>query len=382
MNIVKITTLAFLVISFASCKRDYADSPNKAPVNIAATPNFTCSALTSDMPSIDFSLVAGVPISFAATFNETVTWKIELIGQTSTAKKTISGTSSSINAMNSAWYGNHDGLFYFESGENVTANLIVSGREQVCASTSFAILGVRDAITDTPTFMLVDKYADMENIGAVYPYQFSIFPPPPTSPFLPNYKLQDSIIQAPQGQRYLRLEGSSTAANGIFVGGVQCRINPAANQYFLPTTWTDPTKIYLNVFVRGMDKLPENDFPFATLSFECHEDDNMNMSTAANCQTYNDSLGANPDNFCPSGEDAWVYQVQVQHIGWKLFSCRYSDLLPSADIANGGSGNRKLEPQKLARVQLGLLSNPQFHRVSVDVDYVCFTYGAPLDPTK
>jgi len=379
MNIVKIITLAFLMICFASCKTNHADSPNKAPVNIAASPNFVCGTLTTSAPFIDYSY-PGVSISFAVTFNETVTWKIELIGQTSTAKKIISGTSSSINAMNSAWYGNHDGLFYFESGENVTANLIVSGREQVCASTTFGILGVRDAVTDTPTFMLVDKYADMESVTAGYPDQFSIFPP--TSPFLPNYKLQDSIIQAPQGKRYLRLEGSSTAANGIFVGGIQCRKNAAANSYFLPPTWTDPTKIYLNVFVRGMDKLPADDFPFATLSFECHEDDNMNMSTAANCETYNNSLGANPDNFCPSGEDAWVYQVPVQHIGWKLFSCRYSDLLPSADIANGGSGNRKLEPQKLARVQLGLLSNPQFHRVSVDVDYVCFTYGAPLDPTK
>jgi hypothetical protein len=194
--------------------------------------------------------------------------------------------------------------------------------------------------------------------------------------------LQNQTIRAPEGTHYMHMEGVSTAVNGFFVGGLQSRINSGATAHFFPATWTDPTKIYLNVYVRGIDHLPAGNFPYATLNFECHEDDNNNMSTAANCATYAYPGGGNADSFCPSSEDSWVFTIPVRHIGWQLFSCKYSDLTPSADFANGGFGNKKLEPQKVCRVQFGMISSPPFNRVSVDLDYACFTYGAPYDPKK
>lgn len=378
MNIFKIATITLLIISFASCKRDYADSAAKAPTNISATSGFTCGSLVANNDA-DFPLT--LYPSFTATFNETVTWKIELIGQTSTASKTISGTSSSINASNSTWVGNHDGLYFFEKGETVTANLIISGKSGVCSSTTFTIVTARNANASTPTFMLASPSSDYETAGA-YPFEFNIGGTTVNMP-------QNEVIRAPEGVQYMRIEGVSAESNGFFVGGLQSRknataaFNPADSAGYFPLTWTDPNKIYLNIYVRGIDNLPAGNFPYSILNFECHEDDKRNPSTVDNCSYYaKEPAGTNTDYFCPSSEDSWVFKIPIRHTGWQLFSCKYSDLLPSEDFANGGFGNRKLEPQKVARVQIGLVSSPPFNRVSADIDYACFTYGAPYDPKK
>jgi hypothetical protein len=373
MNIFKIATLSLLIISFAACKRDYTESPGKA-TNISASSSFTSSTFTVSGDA-DFPL--DIKPSFSVTFSETVTWKIELTGQNSTATKTISGTSSVINAANSTWIGNHDGLYFFEKGEKVTANLIISGKAGVFASTTFTIAGARDTKTATPTFMLVSNSSDFETTGS-YPSQFGIGGSQVYTP-------QNDKIRAPEGVQYLHLEGVSAETNGFFVGGLQFRRNTIASTTFFPPAWTDPDKIYLNIYIRGIDNLPAGNLPYANLNFECHEDDNKNLSTTTNCSYYANRPGPptnNPDHFCPSSEDSWVFKVPVRHTGWQLFSCKYSDLLPSEDFANGGFGNRKLEPQKVCRVQLGMVSSPPFNRVSIDLDYACFTYGAPFDPKK
>lgn len=384
MNIVKNIGLfiAFTVIIVSCQKRDYNDSGVMKPTNISASGNFNCGTLATQFggaptKSIDFS--SGVPLEFAATFNETVTWKIVLRGQSSTAIKTITGTSSVLNASNATWSGNHDELYFFEKGEKVSADLIISGKDGICTTDTVTILQTKDSKTSTATFMLVNPNSDFEAAGA-YPAQFSIF----RSPYAPLFISQDDTIQAPEGVKYLRLYGKSSEANGFFVGGVQCRKDAKAEGYFFPKQWTDPEKIYLNVYVRGIDNLPAGCKPYATLNFECHEDDRGDMSDEDNCDYYASKkpTGTLADHFCPSSEDSWVFKLPVQHIGWKLFSCKYSDLLPSEDFANGGFGNRKLEPQKVCRVQFGMVSSPPFNLVSIDLDYACFTYGAPYDPKK
>lgn len=371
MNIFKIATLSLLIVSFASCKRDYADSSGKPATNISASSSFTSSTFASLITNANFALQI-YPV-FSATFSETVTWKIELTGQTSGATKTLSGTSSVIDATNATWIGNHDGLYFFESGETVTANLIISGKAGVFATTTVIIDAVRDEKTTTTTFMLLNKFSDYESGLGTFPYQFNI------GNTTVNVAQSDEI-PAPQGKFYMHFEGVSAEANGFFVGGLQSRRNadsPPGTIYMLPPTWTDPSKIYVNIYVRGIDNLPAGNFPYATINFEIQEDDNKNISSPTNCA----SLGVT-DRFCPASEDSWVFKIPVRHIGWQLFSCKYSDMLPSEDFANGGFGNRKLEPQKVCRMQLGMVSSPPFNRVSVDIDYACLTYGAPYDPTK
>ncbi len=386
----KLGLVAISTLVLVSCKKSGLNEGG-TPKNIAASGNFSCGTLDAQFggastPTIDLSL--GLPLEFAATFNETVSWKIVLRGQSSTAVKTISGTSSVLNASNATWIGNHDELYFFESGEKVSADLIISGKAGICSSDTVTIVNARNFKTVTPTFMLINGAAstfnsDFEGSGSTinnFHTQFNIGGST-------LRMVQDDVIRAPEGQYYLRIIGKSAEQNGFFVGGLQHRKNPAASTYFLPVTWTDPEKIYLNVYVRGIDNLPslngQQAKAYATLNFECHEDDRGDNSTAANCDYYaKKPTGTGTDHFCPSSEDSWVFKIPVQHTGWKLFSCKYSDLLPSEDFANGGFGNRKLEPQKVCRVQLGMVSSPPFNLVSIDADFACFTYGAPFDPKK
>ncbi len=386
MNIFKTTALACaLIVSLASCKRDYKDSGTSlAPANISATDNFTTGPFAAAFASVDFSL--GIPQAFTATFSEVVTWKIVLTGQTSNATKTISATSSVINVMNSAWTGNHDGLYFFETGETVTADLIISGIPGAVSSITFTILkapNFRIPFASTTDFMLVNlnqapssvTWADFETANTtnqnLYPYLFNIG--------AKTYAVeQTDTIRAPEGKRFMRIIGTSTQPNGFFVGGLQCRVNGAASAPVFPASWTDPSQLYMNVYVRGIDNLPAGCQPVAFLNFECHEDDRGDLSQyLVNCNTY----GAQ-DHFCPATEDSWVFKIAIKHVGWKLISIKYSDLYKSEDYANGGNGNQILEPQKVRRVQFGLVSSPPFNKVSADFDFACFTYGAPFNPYK
>jgi len=108
------------------------------------------------------------------------------------------------------------------------------------------------------------------------------------------------------------------------------------------------------------------------LNFEFHEDDD-GVSSSCIAPT-----GTSPH--CPEFEDGWVYKIPINHTGWKLFSAKYSTLNPSEDAANGGSGNRVLQPNQIYRVQMGLVSNPPFNIVEAEFDFACFTLGAPFDP--
>ncbi|MGN6645133.1 MAG: hypothetical protein ACTHJT_01280 [Cytophaga sp.] len=392
-RLIKLGIIATVALITVSCKKKDLNEGGM-PKNIAASSNFTCGTLDAQFggsPTTSIDLSLGLPLEFAATFNETVSWKIVLRGQTSTAVKTISGTSSVLNASNATWIGNHDELYFFESGEKVSADLIVSGKAGICSSDTVTIVNARNFRVVTPTFMLINGAATSNN---------SDFEPTNNSSYASTFPtlfniggetkaiLQADTLRAPEGQYLLRIIGKSTEQNGFFVGGLQSRRNSAASTYFFPTSWTDPDKIYLNVYVRGINGMPfdkdgNQAKPFATLNFECHEDDRGDNSTATNCDYYaKKPTGTGTDHFCPSSEDSWVFKIPVQHTGWKLFSCKYSDLLPSEDFANGGFGNRKLEPQKVCRVQLGMVSSPPFNTVSIDLDFACFTYGAPFDPKK
>jgi hypothetical protein len=422
MNILKKGVfLTMLTISIVSCKRDYSTSTVMGPANISADSKFAVTApFSAFVSSMDFSQNI-ITENFTATFNEKVTWQIVITGERSTAVKTITGTSAVIDGTNSTWTGNHDGLYYFETGETVQAVLTVSGIKDPVGTTTITI-SKAPSLAATPTFQLINATAGGSGANAFdsdyerptdmltnfppkpsgqlgsqginhFPTQFNVGSAYELNPFA---VLQTDSIRAPEGQYFCRIMGKSHEANGAFVGGLQHRKNANASTHYFPTSWTDPTKIYLNVYVRGIDHLPTDYIrgitckPYATLNFECHEDDRADlttapfsqMSTKANCLYYAQRPTQGTDCFCPSSEDAWVFTIPIMHTGWKLFSCRYSDLFPSADIANGGFGNKILEPQKVCRVQLGLVSSPPLNVISADVDLACFTYGAPLNPNK
>ncbi|MFN8416004.1 MAG: hypothetical protein U0U66_06700 [Cytophagaceae bacterium] len=353
------------MISLWSCKRDYKDTGYVGTAYISASENFAIATpfAVSEQTSVNFPL--GINQEFTASFNESVSWEIRIVGKSSGATYTIKGVSSEVNASNATWTGRHDGINFFESGEEVEATLVVIGYKP---TTTFAFTidagGQRNYTTGIPNLVYV-PYSNFESATLFsFPYQFSISP----AGVYTGPTLQDDVINAPEGTRYCRVNGKSTAANGYFVGGVQHR--SVDNPYFI--TWDNPSEIFVNLYVRGVDNLLPNSKAFGVLNFEFHEDDD---GISSDCIP-----PTNNSPHCPEFEDGWVYKIPINHTGWKLFSTKYSNLTPSEDAANGGSGNRVLQPNQIYRVQMGLVSNPPFNYVEAEFDFACFTLGAPFDP--
>lgn len=369
------------IISLWSCKRDYNDAGYVGTAYISASENFAITTpfsiqnSGSDINSTfetDFSID---DISFRAEFNEPVSWEILIQGVKSHATCLLRGVSSSINSLNSKWNGYHDGIYFFESEDSLIVTLSVIGyKEKSIKSFKIAPNGQKNYKLAKPNMSFIYR-TDFEQVSSIlnpntlninfFPTQFSISP----SGVQTGSVLQSDNIKAPEGKRYGMVSGRSTAANGFFVGGIQHRVGTIGTYYI---NWTDPSQVYVNLYVNGVDNLLPNSKPAGVLNFEFHEDDRGD-------QICNGSVDAN-DMHCPVNEDSWVYKIPITHSGWKLFSSKYSSLQPAEDAANGGSGNRVLQPNRIYRVQMGLISNPPFNFVEAQFDFACFTLGAPFDP--
>jgi len=145
-----------------------------------------------------------------------------------------------------------------------------------------------------------------------------------------------------------------TDNNGdYFVGGLQ-QVLPT--RIFANKKASD---IYFNLYIYGFG--PEEKLtPNATkLNIGTSEDDNGNGSFEA------------------TSEDTFEQQVNVDWVGWKLISIRYSNLKQSTSRDNGGSGNNIIEPIKAVSLNVNLISSPNGSHVGTALDYVIITYGKP-----
>ncbi|MCU0415824.1 MAG: hypothetical protein MUE33_01450 [Cytophagaceae bacterium] len=362
-----------------SCKRDYEDKGFIGTPFISASENFQITSPLSVAFPTTVNFANAEIQEFNASFNEKVTWELQLTGIKSGATFLMKGTSDALDASNASWNGRHDGIYFFESNDSVVASLKVIGYKDIL-TTSFKIApnGQKNYTTGNPNLSYIlrtnfeliapaNAPINDQNIN-LFPTQFSISPPG----IITGSVLQNDEIRAPEGFRFGRVAGLSTASNGFFVGGIQHR-RPNANLSSFYINWTDPEQVYVNIYVRGVDNMLPNSRPVAVLNFEFHEDDRDDRVCGTIPSTPN-------DRHCPTDEDSWVFRIPISHTGWKLFSNKYSNLTPGEDAANGGSGNRILQPDRIFRVQMGLISNPPFNYVQAEFDFACFTLGAPFDP--
>jgi hypothetical protein len=356
---------ALASVLFFSCKkRAYDEAGYINAAYIGASPNFAITTPFSATSPQPLDLSADVA-TFEADFNEAVTWIVTIKGDSSNAEYTLTGTSKN---MVATWNGAFNGVYFFESGDSITATLTILG-SKLTQSVRCAVGSVRDyTVSTSPDFVFV-PFTNFET-GALgsFPRQFTISKAPMS---FTEVIRQTEKIAAPEGKYFCRVRGYSPELNGYFVGGVQHR---TTSGYFLDNTWSDPSDFYVNLYVRGNENLLPNSKPYAVLNFEFHEDDDAQS-------TFCDPItGTSPH--CPNTEDSWVMKVPINHKGWKLFSAKYSDLQASEDAANGGSGNKVLQPTQIYRVQMGLVSNPPFNTVEVDFDFACFTKHQPYSPAK
>ncbi len=432
------TFVMFLVMM--ACKKypDYV-----GPKYQVAGPGFKADSFTVEINgakanSLDFTSTTS-KISFNALFNQPVSWKLVITGEKSGAYKEFSGLSSSIDDINTLWRGGHNGLFFFKRNERCFAELSFLGTSYVVRDT-FTILRPRNFNSIADGVNLINTGDFEDTVGAnrplQFPAQFQFLESSTNSAALPEaYKslsalyigksavvtLKNSNIdKMVEGNRCFRMSGvPDSVGKGkcdetfYFAGAVQHRYYGRGNGFL--TTWTDPSDIWLNIYLYGDDTTMNS-----LVSFQLHEadasNDKLKPVSALNgtiTQAQRDTLRiyqrSGPlQEFCnarvqetevtvsqfgrfgytlrnrhdPASDDSWEVSIKPDTKGWKLYSFRFSDLNSSIVAGSGGSGNKIKEPTRICRVQMALIAGSPRTFSKMIFDYPTITLGGPFDPSK
>ncbi len=342
-----------LLILLAACKREKLDYIG--PAYVSAPLGFEVTSFTSSLSSVDFTSDS---IKINAVFSSEVSWKLSITGQTSGAVYELSGISSGLKNMD--WKGGNTGVFFFRTGENVVATLSFYGTE-LSSSITIKIITARD-------FRINNRflpYGDFENPLKINDannwHAFNNTTPP-----IPNVvqgvdsmaiDYNGNIVPSVQGKNYYFIKGVGNQS--VFVSGVSYTRN-SGGPLFNNTLPATPDNIWVNIYIYGT-----GDANIA-VDLEYKEDDTGIV-----------------DAYDPKHDDAFVAHLTLNHKGWKLFSFKYSDLVPSTTSGFGDKGNKIHEPERLVTWDLVLMkkSNPD-SPVEVYFDYPIVTVGGPFNPSK
>jgi hypothetical protein len=335
--------LCFLSVK---CERPETVGPEYA----LAPKDFAVLSYSMGNPSVN---LATAKDTFYASFSHKVSWTITLTGANSGAVKKISGTSQVIDGSNSSWLwdGSHDGLYFFRAGEKVGAKLSFLGSnitltDSVLVNTTkiFKDIVVIDFET-TPGWIAYGDAGDNPNGFQV------ITEGAPLNSYIPNRYFTKSL----QGTRGYYWYGADLNGS-YFCGGGKRALTPAERAK-LPSTGDS---LYLNVYIYGLGN------GASKLNFGASEDDNDGPAFFHE----------------PASDDEFQVQITLDHVGWKLFSFKYTDLIPGANPNYGGNGNKIHEPKRIVEITFGLISAPKGSYVEAIVDFPVLTFGAPFNPAK
>ena len=349
--------LFMLGVVFIACNRKNPEVIG--PSYVAASEGITVS-LNPVAASVNFILTP--KLFFTANFSETATWILTIVGHKSGAVYRVSGTGNGF--TNIPWGGSHSELLFFRTGETVTATVSFFG-SSVTASRDIVI----NRVATFNSCGIFPKNADFETPNLVLPPSgnWASFNYPAGT--IVNVAqgitgLNDDSTQYPfdrfgnrvyavQGVNYYYIKGLGDSPS--FVSGLLYQSVTAT-----PITSADPDDVWFNVYVYGTGDIN------AMVDMEFQEADLPGNND------YNAKL-----------DDAWVYHLELKHTGWKLISFKYSDLMISNNPDLGGSGNKKMEPNRLRQFDFVLLkkTNPNAP-VEMFIDYPIFTIGGPFKPCK
>ena len=340
---IKISVFCFVLLGLLnSCKRTDAVGPD---LFLAGNDFQLLSGIDPNVPIVDFSTGKAF---FTAVMNGKYQWTIEITGDDSGAKKTISGISEEIDSTNSCWDGNSDDAPFFRS-EDCTVKLIIPKSQGESL-----------------------EFTTVIRVGIVKPYNnilllndFEVSPPNPWWTALGAYdiaKFQPTLSYSVDGQVSMLYEAQRSDGSSWYgVVGAQMKDINSHNGYgvsdylFLPTT--DPDSIYFNVYIygRGQDEV---------LDIALQEDEDLSGG--------HDGLT----------EDSWVYSVKVDWEGWKLCSVKYSDIPISTDGCCGANGNKIPEPDKaVSMIMILWAPNKQAGgHAQVYFDFLNLSFGGPFVP--
>ncbi len=323
-TIISVTVFAFAGLSCA--KKD----PVGPSINGLYGPVVVVEPLINSNASPDFSSNNQI-VTFSAKFENETNWVLTIKGDVSGATKTISGTSRELNANNTVWNGGADDLPSFQK-ESVTAWLTFKNGYKDSLDTKLAIAGTRNLDKDAiiiSAFKALDTRweRDWQTITT-----------------------GDGSYPKPDGNNYLTMTGTPWQGSPITPYVNYLLIKPQYSDTSTNTTGfykliQDPNKVYFNLMVYATSTKD------AWLQIMFSEEQGINRT-----------LEIKPD---------WV--------GWKLVTCRYSDLKVPDDKKGVAA-----TPHRIKFVQFTLLSSSgdlaAKQTVKTSFDHATFTIDHPYKP--
>lgn len=326
---------AVLLFTVVACRKDNkTDGPSISEIysSFKVMVPFTVSTDT-----VDFE--AGQKAVFTASFNKIVNWEITVTGLSSNARKVITGQSREINSSNATWNGSTS-VFPMFKQENCIAKLKIEN--------------------ETDSFMLPVRVAKTKIDQGYIIADFETGLKTAWTRFIQNGASMDFKVKtdatAPQAGAYLNMAGT---VNWDWLIGL---VDFPASAYGTAKTFalnSNPDNVYLNCLIYG-DASAANT---SLVLFQLKEDENADGVINA------------------SSDDEYDYEIKVDWSGWKLISIKYSDIVT---LVNGQpttpKGNAQHNPDKLGKISMLHLANPNNGFASTKIDYIVFTNDKPLEP--
>lgn len=334
----KYIIIAF-ALAFSACERvDEPIGPSLADTfgEFAVISAFDVSAKSADFANSD-------RIFFTATFNKTVNWQLEIIGESSGAKKIITGFSNELDDDNSIWNGTTTELPMFKS-ETCTAILSVPTDSINGQPYSDTITNIQVNSTRVYEGFVVADFENGINPG------WTIFA---QSGANMSFRIVTDPTAA-EGNAYYDMGGE---VDFDFLIGLIDMPSSAYGTGPFPLD-DNPDNVYFNVL---LDKPEGINNEIVLIRFS--EDDNGDGT------------------FQESSEDQYSLELRGLETNWQLISERYSDLVA---LVNGApatpNGNGLHEPDKIIQISVLFLADPSSGYSQTLMDYMIFTEGKALQP--
>lgn len=323
-------TLSLCVV-FSSCRKpdDFSDGPDLFDVY---GDFLIISELEPSQVNIDFE--SGESVFFSCELSKVVDWQLKITGSNSGAEKIISGTSKFLNEEFSSWDGS-------------TTNLPIFRIESCNVELSF-LTDETDTTLTTSVFITSPK----QNDGFVIT-DFEDGWNADWTTFVQSGKAMDFGIKidgtAPQLAKYYNMAGT---VDWDWLTGMIDFNASAFGEITMPLN-SNGDNLYFNAFVYGDPLLPNS-----RILFRFDEDENLDGSYNA------------------TNEDSFGYEIIVDWSGWRHISVKYSDILSANNSSGGGVHN----PDKINRVSVLHLADPNSGYAHSAIDYLIFTEDEPLRP--
>lgn len=339
-----------VMLFMTSCKRSSDDKEFLGERVVPAKSGFhvVMDEFTAAPASVNFA-TGGVTLS--AAFSDEVTWTLTLHGTTSGAVKKITQTSI---LLNESWDGGSSNVFFFRTGEKVIAELSFMGTDLILRDT---VTINTPKIYDGKTFdgikmTLIDDFDAVNRIAMTQVEKDLNDAQVVMSP--------DTTIKMQELNAYL-MSGIDVSKNG-WCGGVSHSDMMAIKLKNKCPQVTDPEELYVNLYIYGTGQANS---AVRLRLYEVDEDVNF-----VNSYVYKRDQN-----------DAWEVTINVNWVGWKCISKKYSTFIISKEPTAGGSGNKVKQPNRITGVDIALLSLPDAGASpAVYMDYLVFSEGGVFVP--